>query len=245
MRTVVLTVDCKAAHHDRCYTGDLIKLSEKHFVPITWLIHVSELDPSANTNLYYREFFHKIPSWHEVGMNVHFENDRGYVEDEKERGNIIRIAKDVLKSHRIKPTSFRAGCFALIASDLKYLEDVGVLVDSSSVSGSDYKMFVEWSGGPNDPYHPSYEDLRKPGDSKVLEVPITCSGGKYAYLDNGFEDIKPVLEACSDQGNFCIGMRDYVDCIEDLDALIRYLKEQRSHFSTLTQVASEHYEVNG
>lgn len=242
MHTVALTVDCKAAHHQRCYTDSIIKLAEKHFVPITWLIHISELDPSANTNLYYKEYFHKIPSWHEIGMNVYFENDRGYVEDARERGNIINIAKDVLKSHRIKATSFRAGCFALKPTDLAYMEEAGILVDSSSVSGSDYKMFVDWSGGPTDPYHPSKEDVRQVGDSKVLTVPITCADGKYAYLDKGFEEVRSILEKCDNQKVFCIGMRDYMDCIEALDALIVYLRGKQSHFSTLTQVASEHYE---
>ncbi len=245
MQTVALTVDCKAAHHDRCFTGDIINLAEKHFVPITWLIHISELDPSANTNLYYKEYFHKIPSWHEIGMNVYFENDRGYVEDEKERGNIIRIAKDVLKSHRIKPTSFRAGCFALTAGDLKYLEDVGILVDSSSVSGSDYKMFVDWTGGPTQPYHPSNDDVKKEGDSKILSIPVTASDGKFAYLDKGFDEAKLIVDAVGNAEVLCIGMRDYMDCIDHLDNMVTYLRQKGCHFSTLTQTASEHYEHHG
>ena len=57
-------------------------------------------------------------------MKVNFENERGYVEDEKERCDILWIAKDTLKSHRIKATSFRAGGFALLPSDIKYLEDM-------------------------------------------------------------------------------------------------------------------------
>ncbi len=242
MQTVVLTVDCKAAHHERCFTGDIIKLAERQFVPITWLIHVSELDPSANTNFYYKEFFHKIPSWHEIGMNVYFENDRGYVEDPKERGNIIQIAKDVLKSHRTKPSSFRAGCFALQASDLRYLEDIGVVVDSSSVAGSDYKMFVDWTGGQTSPYHPSYDDVRKEGSSKVLCVPIATANGKHAYLDQNPDDVIAILEANQDKRVLCVGMRDYQDCLDGLEKVIRHMRGKEAHFSTLTQCASEHYE---
>lgn len=242
MPTVALTVDCKAAHHDRCYTGDIIRLSEKHFVPITWLIHISESDPSANTNLYYKEFFHKIPSWHEVGMNVYFENEHGYVEDPKGRGNIIQIAKDVLKSHRVKPTSFRAGCFALQSSDLPYLEDVGVLVDSSCVSGSDYKMFVDWTGSPNEPYHPSYENVREKGDAKLLEVPVASSKGKHAYIEKSFDEVLPIIEDSMDREVICIGMRDYTDCVQALADCVKFLRDHNAHFSTLTQTASEHYE---
>jgi len=242
MPTVALTVDCKAAHHDRCYTASLIDIAEKLFVPITWLIHISEADPSANTNLYYREYFHKIPSWHEVGMLVYFENERGYVENAKERGNIIRIAKDTLKSHRVKATSFRAGAFALEASDIPYLEDIGILVSSSSVSGSEYKMFKDWTGGPTEPYHPSAENLLQKGESKVLEVPVSANEGLHAYLDKGFADIQPVVDSCMDREVICIGMRDHMDCCDALKEMVEYLRGKGAHFSTLTQTASEHYE---
>jgi hypothetical protein len=245
MPTVALTVDCKAAHHDRCFTKDLIDLAEKLFVPITWLIHISEADPSANTNLYYREFLHKIPTWHEIGMLVYFENNRGYVDNDRERGNIIRIAKDTLKSHRMKATAFRAGAFALLPADLKYLEDIGILVSSSSVAGSDYRMFVNWEGGPTDPYHPSTEDLRQRGESKILEVPISATGGKYAYLDKGFAEVQEVIEGCMDREVLCIGMRDYTDCVGALSETVDFLRSKGAHFSTLTQTASEHYELHG
>ena len=39
MPTVALTVDCKAAHHDRCYTASLIDIAEKLFVPIHMIAH--------------------------------------------------------------------------------------------------------------------------------------------------------------------------------------------------------------
>jgi hypothetical protein len=239
MQTVILTVDCKAAHHDRCYTMEIVRLAERHEVPLTWLIHVSSLDSSANTELYYREYFHKIPSWHEIGLNVHFENDRGYVDDPKERGKIIQMAKDVLKSHRVKPTSFRAGCFALQASDIRYLEDIGVLVDSSSVAGSDYKMFVDWTGGPSEPYFLSYDDVRLPGDSKVLEIPIACAGGRYGYVESSFEELLPTLEALSGQELVCLGMRDYANCLSALEGVLDYYVRRGAQFVTLTQAASE------
>ena len=86
MPNVVLTVDCEGAMHERCYTAEYVQILEEEFVPCTWLIHVSLRDPSANTNLYYREFIHRIPSWHEIGVKVNFENERGYVEDPKIRG---------------------------------------------------------------------------------------------------------------------------------------------------------------
>lgn len=242
MPNVVLTVDCEGAMHDRCYTAEYIRVFEQEFVPATWLIHVSLKDPSANTNLYYHEFIHKIPSWHEMGMKVNFENERGYVEDAKERGNILWVAKDTLKSHMIKCTSFRAGCFALTPSDVPYLEEMGILVDSTPVPDSSYKMFVDWAGAPHEPYHSSSDNLHKEGGNRLLHIPVATHDGAYGYLDHGYENLMPLFEANSGREVICLGVRDYMDSVEDLRKTIRYFREKGAHFTTLTQAASEHYE---
>ena len=242
MPNVVLTVDCEGAMHDRCYTGEYIKVLESEFVPCTWLVHVSMKDPSANTNLYYREFVHKIPSWHEMGMKVNFENERGYVEDEKERGNIIWVAKDTLKSHMIKCTAFRAGAFALLPSDVPYLEEIGILVDSSVVPDANYKMFVNWKGAPHNPYHSSRDDLKVEGNNRLLHLPVATHEGQHGYLDMGFDALVPLFEANQDCEVITLGMRDYHDSIGDLRKTIRYFRDKGAHFTTMTQAASEHYE---
>jgi hypothetical protein len=242
MPNVVLTIDCEGAHHDRCYTSEYVRILEAAFVPATWLIHVSMKDPSANTNLYYHEFAHKIPSWHEFGMKVNFENDRGYVEDPKERGNIMWIAKDTLKSHLIKTTSFRAGGFALLPSDIPYLEEIGIIVDSSVVPNADYKMFVDWNGAPHEPYHSATDDLRKEGSNKILHIPVATHEGVHGYLHNGFEALVPLFEANMNREVICLGLRDYHDSREDLKKTIEFFRAKGAHFTTLTQAASEHYE---
>ncbi len=242
MPNVVLTVDCEGAMHDRCYTSEYIQVLESEFVPCTWLVHVSLKDPSANTNLYYREFIHKIPSWHEMGMKVNFENERGYVEDPKERGNIIWVAKDTLKSHMIKCTAFRAGAFALLPSDVPYLEEIGILVDSSIVPDANYKMFVNWAGAPHNPYHSDKSDLKVAGSNRLLHLPIATHNGQHGYLDMGFDALVPLFEANQDAEVITLGMRDYHDSVEDLKKTIRYFRDKGAHFTTMTQAASEHYE---
>ncbi len=242
MPNVVLTIDCEGAHHDRCFTREYIDVLEEEFVPANWLIHVSLKDPSANTHLYYREYVHKIPNWHEVGMKVNFENDRGYVEDERERGNIIRVAKDTLKSHLIKATSFRAGAFALLPSDVKYLEDIGIIVDSSVIPDANYKMFVDWEGAPRDPYHSDTENLKKPGSNRILHIPVATHGGQHGYLDAGFDKLEALFENNLEREVICLGMRDYYDSVDDLRKTIRYFRKRDAHFTTLTQAASEHFE---
>jgi transcriptional regulator CtsR len=242
MPSVVITIDCEGALHDRCYTDDYIKAFEAGFVPATWMIHVSMKDPTANTRFYFAEFFHKIPNWHEIGVKVNFENERGYIENEKERGNLIRVAKDALKSHNVKISSFRAGCFALIPSDIKHLEDIGILVDSSVIPDADYKMFVDWHGAPHDPYHSDPDDLCKIGTNRVLHVPIATHEGEYCYLDKGFDIVKKILDVNMEREIICIGARDYYDSVDTLNKTIQYLRSRGAHFTTLTQAASEHYE---
>ncbi len=242
MPNVVLTVDCEGAMHDRCFTSDYVNVFEEEFVPATWLIHVSMKDPSANTNLYYHEFVHKIPNWHEVGMKVNFENERGYIDDAKERGKVLWIAKDTLKSHMIKATAFRAGGFALQASDVPYLEEIGILSDSSVVPDSDYKMFVDWTGAPRNPYHSDDDDLRKSGSNRMLHLPIATHNGKNGYLDLGWDAIKDLIDANMDREVITLGMRDYYDSVEVLAKVIGHFRARGAHFTTMTQAASEHFE---
>lgn len=245
MPNVVLTVDCEGARHDRCFTTDYIRVLETEFVPCTWLIHVSLRDPSANTNLYYHEFIHKIPSWHEMGMKVNFEGDRGYIEDPVERGKILWLAKDTLKSHLIKCTAFRAGAFALLPSDIKYLEEIGILADSSVVPDADYRMFVNWAGAPHQPYHSSPENLVAEGDNRILHLPIATHAGKHGYMDLAWSDLEPLLEANLQNEVITLGMRDYMDSVENLSRTIKWFRERGAHFTTMTQAASEHYEHHG
>jgi len=239
MPTVAVTVDCEAANEDRCFTPDIVKIAEEFLIPITWLIYVSEKNPTSNIALYYREYFHRIPSWHEVGLHLHFENSSGYVEDQRTRAEIIRIGKDVLKSHLIKPTAFRAGCFALLPPDLKYLEDIGILVDSSPVPDSEYKLFVDWAGAPKQPYHPDYEDVTKPGAAKMLCIPVSVAAGQPAYMDKP-EAINALLrEPMDDDTIVCIGTHDYNNNLSLLRDTIAEFKQKGAKFRSLTEIAAD------
>lgn len=242
MPTVTVTLDCEADAYPRCYTPDYIKVAEEFTIPFTWLLQVSGKDPMGNTNLYYKEYLHRIPSWHEFGLHLHFEDREGrYVENPKDRAEMIQMGKDMVKQAHIKPTSFRAGSYALIPSDLKYLEDIGILVDTSPIPDADYKMFVDWNGAPSKPYHPSYDDLCKPGEAKLLMVPVATHQGKVAYLDEGWDTLKGILEHHLNQQTpvICLGGHDYQDGVDTLREAILFLKKHGARFTSLTQLVSE------
>ncbi|NUL82298.1 MAG: hypothetical protein HUU60_06195 [Armatimonadetes bacterium] len=242
MPVVSITVDCEAASHNRCFTKDFVKVSEEFTIPLTWLIHVSGQDPMSNMLLYHQEYLHRIPSWHEFGLHLGFKNGEGrYVEDPKERAHLIQMGKDVLKQCHVKPTAFRASGFALIPPDLRYLEDIGILVDSSVAPSAEYRMFVDWDGAPDKPYHPSYDDAKQAGSAKILEAPIATHQGKMAYLDEGWDHVRPIVEHHLDAGSslICLAARDYGDCVEAMREAVGMLRQKGARFASLTQLASE------
>lgn len=239
MPTVVISIDCEGANAGKCYARELVQVAEENMIPLTWLLYVSEKDPLSNLDLYYNEFFHRIPSWHELGLLVHFENSRGYMADPNERGDLIRIGRDALKSRHVKPTSFRAHAFDLMASDLKHLEDGGFLVDGSSCPGSRDKHGVARPPAPGQPYHPSYDDLNKDGSAKILSVPLASHNGVCGYLDHGWDAIQPVLEnSLANLDVVHLALTDSKDDTETFRKTVAYCKSRGARFLNMTQIAT-------
>jgi len=88
--------------------------------------------------------------------------------------NLTRLFQDCLGQ---APTSFRAGRFGLSRYTLAFLEELGYLVDSSITPQTWWWRRrgegVNFLGAPDQPYHPSARDFRKPGRMRLLEVPVT------------------------------------------------------------------------
>jgi hypothetical protein len=68
------------------------------------------------------------------------------------------------------------------ASDVLFrqLDSLGILVDFSALPGNLawYKigretLRVDWSRCPSEPYHPNSHDYQRPGNLKLIEIPIT------------------------------------------------------------------------
>ena len=240
MPIVTISVDCESAHVGKCYTRELVRVAEEHTVPLTWLIFVSEKDPISNVDLYYNEYLHRIPAWHEVGLLLSFENSLGYMSDPKERGDLIRVGKDTLKSRHIKPTAFRAHRADLNPSDLKHLEDAGFIVDSSGCPGATAKHGIAWPDGPSQPYHPDYDHLSNEGKARILEAPLAAHQGVCGYLDFGWDRIKPLLEKSLGADSVTnLALSDHVDNVGTLGKVIEFCRENGARFATLTQLASE------
>ncbi len=230
--TVAVSVDCVCASQGKCYVKEIVAATEQYRVPFTWLLGVAEHDPLSNVKLYHNEYLHRIPSWHEIGLHLSFDSSAG---NTVARGDLIRIGKDVLKQFSIKPTAFRAANGDLEADDLRALEDIGIIIDSTPGSSAGRPL-----GSPDSPYHPAYANVHQAGDAKILIAPIANIGGARGYLDDGFDKIKPIIDAqLNETAVISLALCDCMDNADNVRHVLDYLKKHDARFVTMTQLASE------
>jgi len=230
--TVAISVDCVCAAQGKCYVSEVVAVAEQFKIPLTWLLGVAEHDPLSNVKLYHNEYFHRIPAWHELGLYLTFDTSAG---NTVERGDLIRIGKDILKQFSIKPTAFRAANGDLEAGDVRALEDIGILVDSTPGSSAGRPL-----DAPKAPYHPSYTQVHYPGNAGLWVIPVANVGGARGYLDDGFDRLKPIIDASlAESSILSLGMSDCIDNADNLRHVASYLKQQQARFVTLTQLVSE------
>lgn len=240
MATVVVSVDCAAANLGRCYTPDLVRVAEEFHVPMTWLITVSASDPMSNIMLYHAEYLHRIPSWHEIGLRVHFQSNGSPITDGRERGMLIQEGKDLLKQCHVKPTAFRAAEYFLQPSDLHYLEDIGICVDGTAAPGVVVEGKADWRDTPAQPYRPAYDNLKARGDAKLLLVPLATYEGQVAYLDAEWDVLQAILDYHLQNGAvISIAARDWANGVANWRRCAQYLRDRGCRFVTLSQLASE------
>jgi hypothetical protein len=77
----------------------------------------------------------------------------------------------------VRPTTYRAGRNGLDARGIPMLERLGYTVDTSvdPLFNERRKGGMVFAGAPLRPYRPSYDDVRRPGGARILEIPITSS----------------------------------------------------------------------
>jgi hypothetical protein len=77
----------------------------------------------------------------------------------------------------VTPTTYRAGRNGFDGGSLPILERLGYTVDTSvdPLFNERRKGGMAFAGAPFRPYHPDYADVRRPGASPILEIPITAA----------------------------------------------------------------------
>ncbi len=88
-------------------------------------------------------------------------------------------AEDLTRITGRRPRTHRTPNFRLKERHLPILERTGLLLDSSILPGARYArlrgrlLLRSYDAAPRYPYHPSRNDVILPGDSPILEVPLT------------------------------------------------------------------------
>ena len=90
---------------------------------------------------------------------------------------LVELTAAIREHLGVQPTTYRAGRNGFDGRTLPILERLGYTVDTSvdPLFNETRKGGMLFAGAPNRPYFPDYADVRKPGRSTVLEVPITSA----------------------------------------------------------------------
>jgi hypothetical protein len=109
----------------------------------------------------------------------------------------IRELTDVIeKELGVRPTTYRAGRNGFDGRTLPILERLGYTVDTSvdPLFNERRKGGMIFDGAPLAPYHPDYEDVRRPGASRILEIPITSATlpGLPKLVEKAYARLRPI-----------------------------------------------------
>jgi hypothetical protein len=90
---------------------------------------------------------------------------------------LTELTETITTEIGVRPTTYRAGRNGFDGRTLPVLERLRYTVDTSvdPLFNERRKGGMLFAGAPLAPYHPSYDDVRRPGTSPILEVPITAA----------------------------------------------------------------------
>ena len=100
---------------------------------------------------------------------------------------VISERASVFRKIGLDVKCYRGGFLGFSRDTVSILEENGIYFDFSCEPGRFLshrrRLISNWRGAPISHYRMSYNDHRKAGDSKVWEIPIGTSKGKYLYFE--------------------------------------------------------------
>lgn len=98
-------------------------------------------------------------------------------EGDVEQRKLTYLTDQFIRAFEHQPVSFRAGRFGIGPRTIGILESLGYAVESSVTPNVDWSNQgspgLSFENAPTQPYRPRREDPTQPGDSTILEIPIT------------------------------------------------------------------------
>jgi hypothetical protein len=97
--------------------------------------------------------------------------------DDVLRRQLTELTATIESELGVRPTTYRAGRNGVDGRSLRILETLGYTVDTSvdPLFNERRKKGPIFDGAPRGPYRPSYDDVRRPGGARILEIPITSA----------------------------------------------------------------------
>lgn len=90
----------------------------------------------------------------------------------------LRELTGAIREHiGVQPATYRAGRLGMDGRQLRHLETLGYLVDTSvdPLFNERHQGGPSFPGAPLAPYHPDRDDLSRPGSSPLLEIPVSSA----------------------------------------------------------------------
>ena len=117
---------------------------------------------------------------------------------EEFRAKLDRVVEATLRAFGVGPTSYRAGRWGFDQRQIPHLLDCGIRVDCSVTPRISWRRQIgkrggqggpDFRGAPSEPYWVDAEDVRNPGMTELLELPMTVlfSGGPLARWQGAWQ----------------------------------------------------------
>lgn len=163
----------------------------------------------AHTSFRARDFFIKEPFlelWKkltrnngDVGLHCHEDDPYKayYYKDASRMKSVITERAKAFREAGLSIKSYRSGFLGFSNKITEILEKNDIYFDFSCEPGRylAHKNYIvsDWRGAPEYNYRMDYEDHRKKGSSKVWEIPVGVSKGKYLYFEkSSLKDIEKI-----------------------------------------------------
>ena len=157
-------------------------------------IHFVHTSPRARDFFLGPEFisrWKKIEEHHgSIGIHCHEDDPRKayYFDDQERMEKAIGYFTNGLRDKGLFPLAYRGGYMAFSPKTILLLEKNEIFLDFSCEPGrylihGEKMLVADWRGSPCNFYRMDYTDHRKPGNSKVFEVPIGNALGGYLHIE--------------------------------------------------------------
>jgi len=188
---VLVTLDVHPGDNIAVYIEETLKELDELGIKVTFFVTASIAGEDGKVIKKIVEAGHQVGShglYHNASDFNGFPPERYDRISEEHQEKFIRLATERLEDTLGKKvTAFRSPCFGISGTTLRLLQEHGYLADVSVNSGrldilSSSPFGFKQLLAPRLPYHPSFSNAYKKGDSHIWEIPLSCLVVPFAIM---------------------------------------------------------------